>query len=141
VILAALLGAVAFWFPDILVHALSPNFGTLNEPLWMAVFLPVFTLGALRALQILNKDSGRALPVAMIVGVWALGPLAMMANASPSAGGFPKAGLWDLLLPVLAFPLFTPLMASRDGTLVALVAVTVALVFVAVKARAPQTRS
>jgi len=42
-------GALVFWTPSISLHALSPDYGTLGEPLILGLMLPVLVFGAVIA--------------------------------------------------------------------------------------------
>ena len=126
-----LLGGLTFWLPSIVLHAVrGENFSGVDA-IALTGLLPVVAVMAAVAVRRLQKtDKGAAFaPLAVGLGVWVLGPLAMFVSAIPSGGGFAVQGGW-VALPVLTalFPLTTFMMATYDGSLGGLVLGSVALV-------------
>ncbi len=55
------------------------------------------------------------------MGIWVLGPVWMTLNASFAGGGFSQAMTWQsLAVPLRCFPFTTLMMATYDGSLLAL---------------------
>lgn len=119
VLVDANLGALLFWAPDLVLHALSRDFGAQGEPRFLTLFLPVITaLGFLTALGYRRWEKGMSLACLMLLGIWVLGPLYMTISATFSGGGFQKPEGWTRVwLGTALFPIFTPTMATYDGTL------------------------
>jgi len=98
---------------------------------FLLTFLAVKRLGKTR----LNERVG----LLMIVGVWLLGGLFMMVNASFSGGGFRsnegvRWAIQSILLSLI--PVYTYILATYDGALAALLVVTLgACVVLAVQSK------
>jgi len=124
----ALAGALEFWIPLVLLEVTSKN-GNFN--LILANTLPLITVACVYWLmQKRHPGDQRALSVAMLIGIYVLGPVMMWLTWSAHGGGFatargPHAILWLLLFTVV--PPFTLYLATWNGTLVAVLAATVAL--------------
>jgi len=112
--------------PDVVIHSIRGMAFDVAEARTVSLLLPATTLVALSV-----DRRGRRLfvgwrrGVAMIVGIWLLGPLFMMIDATFGGGGFAAASMsgWPvLLIPGVAF-----IMAAYDGALVALLLATVLL--------------
>ncbi len=102
----------------------------------IAIFLlPV--LAAVVALDVLDKlrvggCRRGIIAIWMLVGIWILGPLMITVGASFSGGGFARPEAWRMLaLAVPLFMHFTWMMSAYDGTLGALVIVTIWFVIAA----------
>jgi hypothetical protein len=129
-VLIYIVSGVAFWIPSVVIHAIrGTNFGGSIYDLIAISLLPV--IAAVVTLEMIDRlrigDCRRGiLAVWMLVGIWVLGPLMMTTGASFSGGGFARPDTWQML--ALAIPLFmhfTWMMSVYDGTLGALVVVTV----------------
>jgi len=68
---------LVFWTPSIMAHALSPDFGTLGEPLYLTAVLPVLVFMVLVA-----PRWPRRVTLSALLGIWMLGPLFMMVSAT-----------------------------------------------------------
>ena len=74
----------------------------------------------------------------LLLGVWMLGPPSMMVSATFSGGGLHRLSLEGILFLLVSFVVSTPMMATYDGSLVALLIVTsglAVLLFAALVAR------
>jgi len=124
------LGAIVFWVPDIIVHALTRDkFGGI-ETLLLTFFLPFLTCFALARARRVKGTPTNFLYAGLlaVLGIWFLGPLMMTLSASFSGGGFTRPDWWQAaLLGTVAFPIFTFIMSTYDGTLFAVFVVTAAL--------------
>jgi len=123
-------GACAFWVPDIAVHAVARNQFSGLDAIGLTVCLPVF---AYVVLLVIWKKRGSAesfgfaaLPA--VVGTWLFGPLMMTFTASFGGGGVYQPG-WSqtVILCTGLFPLCDIDMSTYDGTLFALFIVTAGL--------------
>jgi hypothetical protein len=125
--LFAAIGAVSFWLPDVLVHAdsganLDARHAWAITVLAPAIFLFAYLVGRRFALKHHFKRVGPT----MLLGVWLSGGLFMTVAAilsrSELVGG---TGLWRLVVIALSvIPIVTYILAAYDGSLFALLAVT-----------------
>lgn len=130
------LGAVGFWLPDAVWHAMRGyRFGRLDI-LFLTLVMPITLLGTYRFLRkqsVNEKDHGVGLP--LMLGVWMLGGFFIAVGASFSGGGFMgpdgfRGGVITTLTGLV--PPFTYAMATYDGSLVALILVTLGSIVFAV---------
>jgi hypothetical protein len=132
---AACLGALAFWGPNTIVHAVRRNSFDSSDVLIITTVMPVamFVAISLAAKAFHRRTGALALPV--LAGVWLLGGLFMMTNASFAGGGFASFESARDALIVFALsllPMYTFIMATYDGSLGALILVTLVLMVLAV---------
>ncbi len=123
-----LLGAVAFWLPDILLHALRGyNFNGRDVRI-VTIVSPLTLLIAFFLAKRTDKATPqRSVVPALLAGVWLLGGLFMLVGASFSGGGFvsPGGARWVMITILLSvLPMYTFIMATYDGALGALLLVT-----------------
>jgi hypothetical protein len=126
-------GAIAFWVPDIAVHAVRRNAFVRSEVLALTVPMPLILLVAWFAGVKYFGITAKAIAIRMLLGIWLLGGLCMTVGASFSGGGF--AGLngvrgTAIVIGMSLLPIYTFIMATYDGSLGALLLVT-ALLFTA----------
>lgn len=132
-LLIVLLGALAFWGPDVVVHAVSRySFNGLGV-LAVTVGCPLVLFSTLfpfaRSVQV---SPGRT-AIRMLLGIWLFGGLFMMAGASFSGGGFstPDGVLGGFTVALMSLlPIYTFIMATYDGSLGALLLSSIVLVFI-----------
>ena len=121
----AVLGAFAFWLPDVVIHALEGKAFGAADVVVASLTMIVTVMASLRV-----DPHGRitlvglARGVAMVVGIWFLGPFLLMLGATFSGSGYAVSGSplnWlFLFIPGIAF-----MIATYDGALGALLLVTV----------------
>ncbi len=122
------LGAIAFWWPDTLVHAIRGQDFSGRDVLVVTVIMPLSFLITFLALKRLGRQRPKKrVGLLMILGVWLFGGLFMMVNASFAGGGFRsvEGTRWvvgSILLSVI--PVYTYILATYDGALAALMIVT-----------------
>jgi hypothetical protein len=126
--LFATIGAVSFWLPDIAVHVhAGPNLDsrhawaiTLFSP---AMFLLVYVIAQRFAL----KQDFKRLGPPMLLGVWLSGGFFMTLSAMISGSEFiGGAGVWRVVVMFISvIPIVTYVLAAYDGSLFALLAVTI----------------
>ncbi len=122
-------GALAFWVPDVVAHVMAGREFNSSHVKAITLALPITFLIAYVSLRKVAAHRGyRPLGVAMLMGVWLTGGFFMMIAAMASGGGFASAdgvrhSLFITALSVI--PLVTYMMATYDGSLFALLAVTV----------------
>ena len=137
-ILFAVAGALSFWLPDVAIHVRSArNFG--SQQIWLiTILLPaIFLLAYVVARWFGVKRDFKWVGASMLAGVWLTGGLFTTLAATASGGGFVGAGiLGSLLITMLSvIPIVTYILAAYDGSLFALLAVTLgALLFCGVRA-------
>jgi hypothetical protein len=124
------LGAVGFWLPDTLLHAIRGyKFGRWDV-LLISIAMPLTFLGAyLLAAKQYRRESRRGVVGLLIAGVWLFGGLFMMIGASFSGGGFAGPnGSHSAATVILTsvVPIFTYMMSAYDGSLLALLVVSIA---------------
>ena len=123
-----LAAGIAFWIPSILVHCVRRDFGASRLDLLAVSILPLAaSVITLESLYRRHRTSSRRGTIAlwMLLGIWVFGPLCTTIGATFGGGGFTQPGGWHILL--LGIPLFVPLtftMSTYDGTLGALLVIT-----------------
>ena len=142
-ILISWLSGLAFWFPSIIVHAIRGyQFGHGRFDVIGVSILPIavtyLELGLLSR-QRPSFMSRASIAMWMFLGIWMLGPLCIMIGASFSGGGFARPGMWhDILILSSIFPLATFDASTYDGTLGAVVLVTIWFPVAALRSLQPQ---
>ncbi|HZP02940.1 MAG TPA: hypothetical protein VFD30_22010 [Terriglobia bacterium] len=124
----AVAGAISFWLPDVLVHLHSgPTLDSRHG--WAITILAPgsFLMAYVATRRFALKRDFTWLGVAMLLGVWLSGGLFMTLAAMVSGSGFiGGTGVWRLVAIVLSvIPIVTYILAAYDGSLFALLAVTV----------------
>lgn len=126
----ACLGAIVFWTPDIAVHAVRRNLFGRSDVLALTVTMPLILFVAWTAGAKYLGITARAIAIRMLLGIWLLGGLCMTVGASFSGGGFvgPDGvrGAF-IVIGMSLLPIYTFIMATYDGSLGALLLVTVVL--------------
>ena len=128
----AVAGAVSFWLPDVVIQtAARRSFDALQVRTQIRIItflLPAtFLCAYLLARRLSMKRNFKWIGSAMLLGVWFTGGLFMMLAATGSGGGFagPDGVRGGFLMAALGtLPPFTFMMATYDGSLGALLAVT-----------------
>lgn len=121
-------GAALFWIPDILVHVVAPRYAPIIGLLIFSWLLPLTTLVGLKIMTDRRPGwTNRALiALAMIFGIWFLGPLCTALNLNLSGGSFEAKTIAEL---TAIFPLSMLDLSTYDGTLLALFLATLMLLF------------
>jgi hypothetical protein len=124
------LASIIFWTPDVLVHALRANRFSGGDMMLLTILLPVCSglcLASIwkKGIAFKNKFRRMVLPV---LGIWLFGPWMMMISWTLAGAGFANPGTWPGVgMMTLAFPIFTFIGSTYDGTLGALLLATVCL--------------
>jgi hypothetical protein len=114
----AVTGALSFWLPDVAIHRVAgPNFNSLHVWVITLVSPTTFLIAYVLARRFVAKLGYDRTGVAMLLGVWFLGGLFMVLSGT-IAGNV-------VGMVVLSFiPIVTYVLATYDGSLFALLAVT-----------------
>jgi hypothetical protein len=134
----AVAGAFSFWLPDVAVHFhAGPNLDS-RHILVITILLPATFLFAYSVTRKFAAKRDFKWPgAAMVLGVWLSGGLFMTLAAIVSGSEFVGAsGVWRLVVILLSvIPIVTYLLSASDGSLFALLALTVgALLFCGLRA-------
>jgi hypothetical protein len=129
-VLIFIVSGTAFWIPSVVIHAIrGAKFGGSIYDLIAISLLPVVaavvTLEVIDRMRISGCRRG-IIAVWMLCGIWFVGPFMMGVGASFSGGGLARPDGWRIF--PLAIPLFVPftwMMSAYDGTLGALMIVTI----------------
>jgi hypothetical protein len=124
-----MLGALAFWLPDVIGHlAWGSAFGGVAV-LLITVVMPVATLWAFARVDVAALRTLRGWPRAllMLLGIWSLGPVFMMLSATADGGGFLTFDSTADWLMMFQVPASTFIAATYDGALGALLLTTLLL--------------
>jgi hypothetical protein len=129
-----LIAALAFWLPSVAIHSiLGDRFG-VGGVLLTTIACPAVAVVVFAVVCLLEKDmSPVRCALWFLLGVWGWGPPCMFVGAAFSGGGLHTlSDLGGVLLLWAFFPVSTPMMATYDGSLVALLTTTVMLVAIMV---------
>lgn len=123
-----LTGAVGFWLPDTVLHALRGHEFSGRDVGIVTAVAPLTLLITFLLVKWADRGAPRKhVGLPLLAGVWLFGGLFMAAGASFSGGGFmgpdgARFAVMTILLSVV--PLYTFIMATYDGALGALLLVT-----------------
>ena len=129
----AVTGALSFWLPDVAAHAHSGS-NLDSRHLWaITILMPMaFLFAYLVARKFAIKRQFRWTGAAMLLGVWLSGGLFMTLAAMVSGSAFFVGnGIGRLVVIVLSvIPIVTYILAAFDGSLFALLGITVGALLV-----------
>ncbi len=133
----AVAGALSFWLPDMVVHMdAGPNFDSRH--VWVCTILmpATFLCAYVVARRLGMKREFKWVGPAMLLGVWLSGGLFMTLATASGIGFVGVDGVGRLLIIVLSvIPIVTLILAANEGSLLALLAVTLgALILCGVRA-------
>lgn len=126
----ALLGALVFWTPNVLVHWIIAFRFSGFVVLGLTLLLPLTTLLFFRLFlwPSLKQESRLSLALFAVLGIWIAGPAMLTFSSSFCGGGLTQPDAWRFFVfGTLLFPLFTLVMSAYDGTFFALLITTVLL--------------
>ena len=125
----AAIGALGFWLPDLIVHIVSgKGFDTAQLRLVTLVMPASLLITYLFACRVASNHGYVRPGVAMMLGVWLTGGLFTTLSSTAAGGAFAHAGgtVPSLIMIVAGvITIFTSMFATYDGSLFALVIVTV----------------
>ena len=126
----ALLGALVFWTPNVVVHWIVAYRFSGYVVMGLTVFLPAMTILFFRMVSrpSLKQQSRLSQALFAVLGIWIAGPSMMTFSSSFCGGGLTQPDAWRFFVfGTLLFPVFTFVMSAYDGTLFALLLITVLL--------------
>jgi hypothetical protein len=126
----ALLGALVFWTPNVVVHWIVAYRFSGYVVMGLTILLPVTTVLFFRALSWppLNRQSRTSQALFAVLGIWIAGPSMLTFSSSFCGGGLTQPDAWRFFVfGTLLFPVFTLVMSAYDGTFFALLLTTVLL--------------
>jgi hypothetical protein len=114
-----------FWLPSMVIHALRGQVFSALDVLTISIACPGAATTLFVILCCLQWNCSLARRASMfLLGVWMLGPASMTVAATFSGGGLQATNVAGVLLRSLTFFVSTPLMATYDGSLLALLLLT-----------------
>lgn len=129
----AVTGALSFWLPDVAVHiGAGPHFDSRHVRVITILTPAIFLFAYVIARRVAANLDFKWVGPAMLLGVWLTGGLFMALAAMASGGELAGAhGVGRLVVGVLSvIPIVTCIVAAYDGSLFALLAVTLGSVLV-----------
>jgi hypothetical protein len=119
-----------FWIPSVIIHGLrGREFGVGRLDVLSVTSFSI--IAAVLALEVMSRWQWHpfnrpTIALSMLFGIWFFGPFCMMISASFSGGGFFSPEPWlSLASAVVLFLPYTFMMSTYDGTLGALLIITV----------------
>lgn len=129
-LLHMILGGIVFWTPNIAVHWMRGYLFSYSDAIGITFLLPalayLFFHGVWWPWR--KPDDRFSLALFAVLGIWITGPAMLTFSASFCGGGLSQPGAWHFfVIGTLLFPLFSFVMSTYDGTLFALLIVTLLL--------------
>jgi hypothetical protein len=126
-VLFAALGALSFWLPDVVVHLdAGPNLDSRHAWAITLAAPAMFLLAYVLARRFALTRGFTKLGPTMLLGVWLSGGLFMTVAAMVAGSEFiGGTGVWRLVVIFISvIPIVTFILAASDGSLFALLAIT-----------------
>ena len=126
-----LTGGLVFWVPDVFLQLLrGEEFGHVDVKL-LTILMPTATVASY-LLQPVRVDKGAMIQAASsLLGVWLVAPWALTTAATFTGGGFSHPGdvlvSMSVIIMSTIIPIYTVILATYDGSLLAILLVTLAL--------------
>jgi hypothetical protein len=125
-----LLGGIVFWAPNIAVHWITGFRFSYSDAIGVTFLLPAATYLFFRMFwwPLRKQEDRLSAALFAVLGIWILGPSMLTFSASFCGGGLTQPDAWHFfVIGTPLFPLFTFVMSTYDGTLFALLLVTLLL--------------
>ena len=99
----ALLAALVFWAPNVLVHWIRGYRFTQFDATLLTFFLPALTILFFRAIwwPFRKQERRSAQALFAVFGIWVTGPAMLTLSASFSGAGLSQPGAWHFLCSAL----------------------------------------
>jgi hypothetical protein len=126
----ALLGGLAFWTPNVVVHWIIAYRFSGFDAIGLTVLLPATTILFFRTFlwPSLKQESRLSQALFAVLGIWITGPSMLTFSSSFCGGGLSQPDAWRFFVfGTLLFPVFTLVMSAYDGTFFALCLTTLLL--------------
>jgi len=126
----ALLGALVFWTPNVVVHWIIAYRFSGFVVLGLTVLLPATTILFFLTVSwpSLKQQSRLSQTLFAVLGIWIAGPSMLTFSSSFCGGGLTQPDAWRFFVfGTLLFPVFTLVMSAFDGTFFALLLTTLLL--------------
>jgi hypothetical protein len=124
-------GGIIFWTPSVAMHA-SRGYKIRGLDMFiLTLLLPLITLVGLAIFRKLRPERSDHAFIAcsMLLGIWVLASLFILVGASFSTGKPLGAEGWKLVsIGMVLFPIFTFEISTYDGTLLAVLLITLVLI-------------
>jgi hypothetical protein len=118
------------------VHGLRGQEFSGRDAGLLTLLLPVAAVlaVALARRAVPSARLAQASPLLVLLGLWLLGPVAMLGSATIDGGGFAQPVGWGALaFVIVAFPLTTPMLSTYDGSLGGLALASLLLVWLGLR--------
>lgn len=129
-----MIGAFGFWLPDVLLHAIRRNNFDARDVRVVTLVMPIALLATLMVSKRVMRERPKiSAGTYFLVGVWLFGGIVMSLGATFSGGGLAAPGGTSqvaLVMVLSLFPIYTFMMATYDGALLALLFVTAVIVVI-----------
>ena len=124
-----LVGALSFWGPQLLLYALKRKALDVSVVTSVDLCVLLFAYFIAGRFQMRNRVGGPSRGTFMLLGIWILGPTAMLIAATLQGAGFFTLGASSGLITAILglFPPYTFVTATYDGSLYALIIASILL--------------
>lgn len=129
-----LIGAAAYWLPDIIIHIIAPpHYVWISLLTFLVPIIVFYTCHKLSKKQPYT-DYPASFPLLMLFGIWFFGPLAIGISVTPAGGTFfTPDNLSNFFYLWSIFPATTFMMSTYSGSLGGVLIATIVLLTTGVK--------
>ncbi len=128
-LLIMIYGGMIFWIPNILIHRIAGNNYDSYWVLLCTAILPLITIGGIILLFFLEKMHHiSSIAFWILFGIWFFGPFYIIIESLLLDPSYILSDIWKLLFQMIPlFPIFTFMISTYDGSLFAVLIMTVIL--------------